>query len=46
MLAQPIIEAEKKWAQLVVTNAKSILRRYKKVASGNLVNFVYLIELL
>ena len=40
MLAQPIIEAEKKWAQLVVTNAKSILRRYKKVASGNLVNSI------
>lgn len=40
MLAQPIIEAEKKWAQLVVTNAKSILRRYKKVASKNLVNSI------
>ena len=40
MLDQSIIEAEKKWAQLVVTNAKSILRRYKKVASGNLVNSI------
>ena len=40
MLAQPIIEAEKKWAQLVVTNAKSILIRNKKVASGKLVNSV------
>jgi hypothetical protein len=40
MLAQPIIEAEKKWAQLVVTNAKSILIRNKKVASGRLINSV------
>jgi len=40
MLDQPIIEAEKKWAQLVVTNAKSILIRNKKVASGKLINSV------
>ena len=40
MLAQPIIEAEKKWAQLVVTNAKSILMRNKKVATGKLINSV------
>jgi len=40
MLAQPIIEAEKKWAQLVVTNAKSILIRNKKVATGRLINSV------
>jgi len=40
MLAQPIIEAEKKWAQLVVTNAKSILIRNRKVASGRLINSV------
>ena len=40
MLAQPIIEAEKKWAQLVVTNAKSILIRSKKVATGRLINSV------
>jgi hypothetical protein len=40
MLDQSIIEAEKKWAQLVVSNAKSILIRNKKVASGKLVNSV------
>ena len=40
MLDQSIIEAEKKWAQLVVSNAKSILVRNKKVASGKLVNSV------
>ena len=34
MLAQPIIEVEKKWAQSVVTNAKSILLRNKKIATG------------
>ena len=36
MLDQQIIEAEKTWAQLVVTNAKSILIRNGKVASGRL----------
>ena len=40
MLAQPIIEAEKKWAQLVVSNAKSILIRNNKKASGNLIKSV------
>jgi len=40
MLAQPIIEAQKRYAQLVVTNAKSILIRNKKVASGRLINSV------
>jgi len=40
MLAQPIIEAQKRYAQLVVTNAKSILIRNKKVASGSLINSV------
>ena len=40
MLDQNIIEAEKKWAQLVVTNAKSILIRNNKKASGNLIQSV------
>ena len=40
MLDQPIIEAEKKWAQLVVTNAKSILIRNRKDATGNLISSV------
>jgi hypothetical protein len=40
MLDQPIIEVEKKWAQLVVTNAKSILVRNRKDATGNLINSV------
>jgi hypothetical protein len=40
MLDPVIIEAEKKWAQLVVTNAKSILRRSNKDATGNLINSV------
>ena len=40
MLDQSIIEAEKKWAQLVVTNAKSILVRNRKDATGNLINSV------
>jgi hypothetical protein len=40
MLDQSIIEAEKKWAQLVVTNAKSILIRNRKDATGNLINSV------
>ena len=40
MLAQPIIEIEKKWAQSVVTNAKSILLRNKKIATGKLYNSI------
>lgn len=36
MLDQSIIEVEKKWAQQVVTNAKSILLRNKKIATGAL----------
>ena len=40
MLAQPIIEVEKKWAQKVVTNAKSILLRNKKLATGKLYNSI------
>jgi hypothetical protein len=40
MLNKDIIEVEKKWAQKVVTNAKSILRRNHKDATGNLINSV------
>ena len=40
MLDKSIIEIEKKWAQKVVTNAKSILLRNKKVATGRLYNSV------
>jgi hypothetical protein len=40
MLDQPIIEVEKRWAQSVVTNAKSILLRNKKIATGNLYNSI------
>lgn len=40
MLDPEVIEAEKKWAQLVVTNAKSILLRNRKVATGALYNSV------
>ena len=40
MLEQNIIEVEQKWAQLVVTNAKSILLRNKKIATGALYNSV------
>jgi len=40
MLAQPIIEVEKKWAQKVVTNARSILLRNKKIATGKLYNSI------
>lgn len=36
MLDKSIIDAENKWAQLVVTNAKSILLRNKKIATGAL----------
>ena len=40
MLEKEISDAEKIWAQEVVTNAKSILTRYRKVASGKLINSV------
>ena len=40
MLDQAIIEAQKKYAQLVVTNAKSILISNNKKASGNLIQSV------
>lgn len=40
MLDKPIIEIEKKWAQSVVTNAKSILLRNKKIATGKLYNSI------
>jgi hypothetical protein len=40
MLDQNIIIAKQKWAQQVVTNAKSILVRNKKIATGALYNSV------
>jgi hypothetical protein len=40
MLDPKLIEAEKKWAQLVVTNTKSILLKNKKIATGALYNSV------
>ena len=40
MLDKSILEIEKKWAQKVVTNAKSILLRNKKIATGRLYNSV------
>ena len=40
MLEKEISDAEKIWAQEVVTNAKSILTRYRKIASGKLINSV------
>jgi len=40
MLDQNIIELEKRWAQLVVKNAKSILIRNHKVATGTLINSI------
>lgn len=40
MLEQEVIEAEKKWAQLVVANAKSILVRNNKIATRALYNSV------
>lgn len=40
MLDQSVISVEQKWAQRVVSNAKSILIRNHKVASGRLVNSV------
>ena len=36
MLDQEVLEAEKQWAQLVVTNARSILLRNNKIATGAL----------
>ena len=40
MLDKSILEIEKKWAQKVVTNDKSILLRNKKVATRNLYNSI------
>ena len=40
MLDPEVIKAEEQWAQQVVSNAKSILIRNKKDASGRLVNSV------
>jgi hypothetical protein len=40
MLEPELIKAEQEWAQEVVSNAKSILIRNKKVATGKLVNSV------
>jgi hypothetical protein len=40
MLDKSILEIEKKWAQKVVTNAKSILLRNKKLATGKLYNSI------
>ena len=40
MLDPEVLEEEKLWAQQVVTNAKSILTRSKKIASGRLVNSI------
>jgi hypothetical protein len=40
MLDKSILEIEKKWAQKVVTNAKSILLRNKKIATGKLYNSI------
>jgi len=40
MLEKEIIEQEKIWAQQVVANAKSILLRNKKIATGALYNSV------
>lgn len=40
MLDPEIIKVEQKWAQQVVTNAKSILLRNKKIATGALYNSI------
>jgi|LakMenEpi03Aug12_release.lakeMendotaPanAssembly.Ray.scaffolds.fasta_scaffold870732_1 hypothetical protein len=40
MLEPELIKAEQEWAQEVVSNAKSILIRNKKVATGRLVNSI------
>jgi len=38
MLAKTVQDAQRKWAASVVANAKSILLRADKVATGNLMN--------
>jgi hypothetical protein len=40
MLDKSILEIEKKWAQKVVSNARSILIRNKKRATGNLISSI------
>ena len=40
MLNKDILEIEKRWAQQVVTNAKSILIQNKKRATGNLISSI------
>ena len=40
MLEPEVIKAEQEWAQEVVTNARSILIRNNKVATGRLVNSI------
>jgi len=40
MLDPEVIKAEQEWAQLVVSNAKSILLKNKKIATGALYNSV------
>jgi hypothetical protein len=40
MLDPKFIQIEKQWAQKVVTNAKSILLRHKKIAAGTLYNSI------
>ena len=40
MLDPETIKAEQQWAQQVVTNAKSILLRNKKIATGDLYNSI------
>jgi hypothetical protein len=40
MLDKSVLEIEKKWAQQVVTNAKSILLSNKKIATGQLYNSI------
>jgi hypothetical protein len=40
MLESEVIKAEQEWAQEVVTNARSILIRNNKVATGRLVNSI------
>ena len=40
MLEPEVIKAEQEWAQEVVSNAKSILIRNKKVATGTLINSI------
>jgi len=40
MLDPEVIKAEQEWAQLVVSNAKSILLKNKKIATGTLYNSI------